>query len=215
MQMHALPAAQAQTMYRCGSNYQDKPCANGQTAKVVSTLRSATPRSEGETVVTIDASCKRRGGDAQKIIWAREGGAQRKDLLAKADSEEQAQLISDIYAVRGNSNEVRANIEKDCMAEKDLGKRLGYVPDAALLKAAKDLQQKLSGMEKPDAAKKEAAIEAEAPPAKKTQTCAMLKLQLEIVSTNARTGADTQNTQTLNQQKRELEKEMAAKGCRN
>lgn len=207
--------AQAQTMYRCGSNYQDKPCTSGQTGKVVNILKSATPTAETESKVAIDASCKRRGEDAKRVIWAREGGAQKKDLLAKADSEEQSQLIADVYAVRGNSADVRANIEKDCMAEKELGKHFGLVPDAALLKAVREVQQKLTANEKGESAKKETLSETEAQGAKKRQACPTLKLRLEILNASLRTGVDPQSQQQLNQQKRDLEKEMAANGCHN
>ena len=39
----AAPAAWAQTMYRCGNSYQDKPCADGQAGRVVGSTRSPAP----------------------------------------------------------------------------------------------------------------------------------------------------------------------------
>ena len=39
----AAPAALAQTMYRCGNTYQDKPCADGQAGRVVGSTKSPAP----------------------------------------------------------------------------------------------------------------------------------------------------------------------------
>ena len=39
----AVPSALAQTMYRCGNTYQDKPCADGQAGRVVGSTKSPAP----------------------------------------------------------------------------------------------------------------------------------------------------------------------------
>ena len=44
----ALPAALAQTMYRCGNTYQDKPCADGK-GSVVGTTNAPKPDTPGKT----------------------------------------------------------------------------------------------------------------------------------------------------------------------
>ena len=205
----------SQTMYRCGSSYQDKPCANGQTSVVVGTQKSAA-RDQSERVTQIDPSCKAKGEEAKKIIWMREGGAQKNDLLAKSNSIEQSQLITEIYAVRGNSNEIRANIEKNCMEQKDVSKRIGSLPDAATLQALVAAQQAMQNTEKSNpgqadlrkSSRDQSAEDVGPPPAKKRLSCPSLKNQLEIVNVSLRAGGDVQSRQTLQQQKRELEKEV-------
>lgn len=205
----------AQTMYRCGSSYQDKPCANGQTSVVVGTQKSAA-RDQSERVSQIDPACKAKGEEAKKIIWMREGGAQKNDLLAKSNSIEQSQLITEIYAVRGNSNEIRANIEKNCMELKDLSKRSIALPDAATLQALVAAQQAAQNAEKSNVGQADAKKtgrdqsleDAGPPPVKKRLPCPSLKNQLEIVNVSLRAGGDVQSRQTLQQQKRELEKEV-------
>ncbi len=112
----ATPLLMAQNLYRCGNSYQDKPCDPGQKSQIIGTLpgngNSGNPRA------ILDGECTRRGEDAKKIIWMREGGATQDALLADAKTEERRKLISDIYAQRGNSSDVRSAIEKDCMQEK-------------------------------------------------------------------------------------------------
>ncbi|WP_395004982.1 hypothetical protein [Undibacterium sp.] len=212
---------QAQTMYRCGSSYQDKPCANGQQGVVIGTAKTSS-QSSTTAAPSVDPACKRRGDDAKKIIWMREAGAQKNDLLAKSTSAEQSQLIADIYAVRGNSNDIRANIEKSCMEEKDVGKRLGIVADGDNAQVLRQVQQALQAAEKSAAqsatnksatASKDMVLEKtqeqmDVPASKKRLPCPNLKNQLEIVKSNLRAGADTQTMQNLNQQKRDLEKEV-------
>lgn len=216
-----VQSSQAQTMYRCGSNYQDKPCANGQQGVVVGTAKTSS-QSTTTPAPSVDPSCKRRGDDAKKIIWMREAGAQKNDLLAKSTSTEQSQLIADIYAVRGNANDIRANIEKSCMEEKDIGKRFGIAADGDNAQILRQVQQVLQAAEKSAAqsatnksatASKEMVSEKtqeqmDVPASKKRLPCPNLKNQLEIVKANLRAGADTQTMQNLNQQKRDLEKEV-------
>ncbi|WP_428718697.1 hypothetical protein [Undibacterium curvum] len=112
----ATPLLMAQNLYRCGNSYQDKPCDPGQKSQIIGTLpgngNSGNPRA------ILDGECTRRGEEAKKIIWMREGGATQDALLADAKTEERRKLISDIYAQRGNSSDVRSAIEKDCMQGK-------------------------------------------------------------------------------------------------
>ena len=63
--------AEAQTMYKCGRQYQDRPCDAGQQGKVVG---GAAP-SQAAPKPGADAECAQRGSAALNIIWAREGGA--------------------------------------------------------------------------------------------------------------------------------------------
>jgi len=107
-------AAQAQTLYRCGNSYQDKPCDKGQKEQILGKL--TTPDNANKPVV--DASCRLRGEDAKKIIWMREAGATQERVLSEAGTDERKKLINEIYAQRGNAADVRAAVEKECMDEK-------------------------------------------------------------------------------------------------
>lgn len=215
--------AQGQTMYRCGNSYQDKPCANGKPGVVIGSNQARTQNSV-DTAEAMDPSCKRRGEEAKKIIWMREGGAQKNDLLAKSNSDEQSQLIADIYAVRGNSNDIRANIEKNCMQERALRaefiKRSGAVSDAEILQALRKAQAAMATTDKSaDKANSKNALteksaetslaEGESSATKKRLPCPNLKTQLEIVNANLRAGADVATMQSLQQQKRNLEKDIS------
>jgi hypothetical protein len=204
-------SAHAQTMYKCGSNYQDKPCANGQTSKVIVTQRSTTTEAETKTVV--DPVCTRRSEDAKKIIWMRQGGAAKEDVMAKADSLAQQRLVDEVYATRGDTPQIRASIEKRCMESRTVQRSPEAMSDAELLSAAKALEKRLNNAEKAEASRV-APAEQEAPAPKRKLPCQNIKMQLEIVSNTIRAGADVQTLQQLNQQKRDLEKDWTAGSCR-
>nr|WP_314860914.1 hypothetical protein [uncultured Undibacterium sp.] len=201
----------AQTMYRCGSNYQDKPCANGQTGKVIGTQR-ATP-TEAETKNTVDSVCAKRSEDAKKIIWMRQGGAAKEDVMAKADSAAQQRLVDEVYATRGDTPQIRASIEKRCMESRTLQRSPESMSDAELLSAAKALEKRINNAEKAEASRV-APVEQEAPAPKRKLPCQNIKMQMEIVNNTIRAGADVQTLQQLNQQKRDLEKDWTAGSCR-
>lgn len=208
--------AQPQTMYRCGSSYQDKPCANGQPGVAIGSVKASTKNSSDQSNAAdvLDPACKRRGEEAKKIIWMREAGAQKSDLLAKSISDEQSQLIADIYAVRGNSNDIRASIEKNCMQERELlrglNKRTNPAADAETMQVLRKVQQVLQENEKAaskNTSAEKIVMESESIP-KKRLPCPNLKTQLEIVNANLRAGADAATMQVMQQQKKELEKDI-------
>lgn len=105
--------ALAQTLYRCGNTYQDKPCS-GQAGKVVTVLKSG---EAGPGLV--DAQCSRRGSDAQKLMWARETGALESDMAAKAKTASERELVAVVYRQNGSSAQVRQAVEAACIAEKE------------------------------------------------------------------------------------------------
>lgn len=104
----------AQTLYRCGNTYQDKPCTNGQQGKVVNILKGGETR-DG----LLDVKCSQRGQEAQKIMWAREAGASEKDMRDKAKDEAERELVTSVYRQRGTSTQVRQAVEAACIAEKE------------------------------------------------------------------------------------------------
>lgn len=109
----SLPA-HAQKMYRCGSTYQDRPCQE-QEGKVVGQMSSQTGSGTAG-----DKECVQRGVTAQKIMWAREGGASLERVLADTQLQAGAsrQLVEEVFRRRGSSASVRTEVEADCVQEK-------------------------------------------------------------------------------------------------
>lgn len=198
--------AQAQTMYRCGKTYQDRPCDNGQQGKVIGS--SEAPRASPKSVA--DASCARRGEDAQKIVWAREGGALQDKLLAEARSGERRKLIADVYAIRGTTGEVRAAIEADCIAEKEMAAKAGMM-GGDVPYPSRDTERKAAAASDADR-KSENAVRAEQSAMRK-RVCDGLKEQLAGNRESQRAGGGVETMERLNQQRRDTESELKTAGC--
>jgi len=110
-------AATGQTLYRCGSTYQDRPCDQGQPGKVVG--RAAADAPAPAPAAQGDPACARRAQAAQKIIWQREAGLTELEQIDRATSPVERELIAEVYLHRGGSREIRAAIEARCVAEKE------------------------------------------------------------------------------------------------
>jgi hypothetical protein len=191
----------AQTMYRCGSTYQDRPCEGGQ--KSTKIIGSASPATSSNGGVT-DAGCIQQGAQAQRIVWSREGGAMLDQQLAKAGSESERQLVSDVYARRGTSSDIRAAIEADCVAAKA---RAAQSPAAAQApnKSATPDQSAI------DAAK--AKERAEQENASKKMQCDRVKKEIGDVASSQRTGGNAAQMEEFSQNKRELDRMLKEAGC--
>lgn len=111
------PSAFAQTMYRCGSSFQDHPCAAGQAGVALGS--GAAPRAARGASSTASASpsvrCTQRGVAAQQISWMREAGKTEQEQAATAGPDKR-DLVAEVYGRHGSSVEVRAAIEADCAA---------------------------------------------------------------------------------------------------
>lgn len=117
---------QAQTMYRCGATYQDRPCA-GADGQVVG--RGAQPARQEQAMASLDPSCQARGSLAQKLMWEKESGLTLAEQLAKPGAD--LELATVVYGRRGSSLDVRRSIEADCAKGLERTKQA-----EALLKAA-------------------------------------------------------------------------------
>lgn len=191
---------QAQTMYRCGSSYQDRPCENGQPGKIIGVNRAPADVDKPK----LDLACSRRGEDAKKIIWQREGGAIQEKLLAEAGSAERRKLISDVYAIRANSGEVRAAIENDCMAEKSRERAYPYLQDEAVPEKSRGAQRSLpAGVTDKQAENV----------ARKRTLCLQLRQLLAANRNSQRSGGSVEAMESLNQQRRDSAAELKAAGC--
>jgi hypothetical protein len=69
---------------------------------------------------TLDPYCVKRGADAQNIVWSRESGKTADDLSRQAQSDQQRQLIAEVYAQRGTAPQVRDAITTQCQRDRDL-----------------------------------------------------------------------------------------------
>lgn len=198
-------SASAQSLYRCGNTYQDKPCEKGD-QKVVGVNRAAAANEKP----ALDLACSRLGEQAKKIIWMREGGALKEKLLSEANSEEQRKLIVDVYSIRGNSTDVRSAIENECMAQKANDRLLGKVSADT---ASASTPKKSAASEQKAETGKSLSANQDANDKQKKQLCSLLRNQITSARDAQRAGASADQQDTLNQQKRDLESQLKTSGC--
>jgi len=205
----------AQSLYRCGSTYQDRPCDGAQKGtKLVGGGGTSTPNGS-----ISDAACVQRGADAQKIVWAREGGAMQDQQLAKATSASQQKLINDVYARRGTSSDIRAAIEADCIAAKERAAQAAALLEASRNGESSSVPAPATGnnQNKPNETDTKAADASRENSARETAQriirCNHMKKQLETVVSNQRAGGSAMRMDDLNQQKREFERRMSLEKC--
>lgn len=104
----------AQTLYRCGKTFQDRPCAAGEPSKIIGS--GPAEQSAGPAQ---DPVCVMRGEQARKLMWVRETGKTRDDQLAAAKTQQERQLIEEIYLMRGNSLQVATMVRDKCIKERE------------------------------------------------------------------------------------------------
>ncbi|MFZ6875413.1 hypothetical protein ACO0LF_25385 [Undibacterium sp. Di27W] len=196
---------QAQNLYRCGSTYQDKPCDNGQAGQII----KKNPSPSLSDKPPLDATCIRRGEEAKKIIWMKEAGAFQDKLIADAKTSEQRKIIADVYAQRGNSNDIRLKIESDCMADKDSDRKLGVRPSDDDLKRQEAAERKASNGDKAKDNTKPDPEDA----ARLQKLCESSRKKLNAASNSQRTGGTAQEMDILAEHKREIEKMLKEMGC--
>ncbi len=208
--LFTLPAA-AQSMYRCGSTYQDRPCEGKQAGKLIGGSSSSTPTS----ATASDVECTKRGSDSLKIVWKREAGAMQDQQLANASSASEQKLINDVYARRGTSSDIRAAIEADCIAAKEKAARM-----AALLEANGVQQNPAAPRQGNPAESNQVSSNTssnlgnnEREAASKKKQCDRLKSELDSTIKNLRSGGNAATMEDLNQKKRDLEQQLKPFGC--
>jgi hypothetical protein len=199
----------AQTLFRCGKTYQDRPCDAGQETKVLTPSRSGATGMQG----SVDASCVQQGIDAQKIVWSREAGAMLDQQLAKARSKDERGLISNAYNKRGTSSEIRASIEAECVAEKERAARLAALtgqsaPPAAAVEVSDPTRQ--NDPYRQTAAKRNLATEEAA---QKKASCERLKERLESVRNGQREGGSSAAMEMFRRDKLDIERQLFRDRC--
>ncbi|MFZ6749971.1 hypothetical protein [Undibacterium sp. Ren11W] len=193
---------QAQTMYRCNSSYQDRPCEAGQQAAVIGKMSVSAQKGD------VDLACTRRSEEAKKIIWSREGGASQEKLMAEASSGDRRKLIADVYAMRADASMVRAAIEKDCMEEK---KQPHVLLDTSEQGPARRSANELKNA---DTAGNSGAnrVQAESNARERAQ-CFNLKSKMQNIRLAQAEGGSVATMETLNQARRAAQTESTALGC--
>jgi hypothetical protein len=153
-----------------------------------------------------------------KIMWAREAGATAERQLSETNRPDERKLILDVYQKNGTAREVRAAIEADCIAEKE---RLALAAELAATAA------KLSGQNQPPQAMPRGPSDAEMKAAEsrrkeedatrktnmKKAQCDNYEVRIENIRKNQRAGSSAQGMESLNQQRRDIEKEKHDSGC--
>lgn len=209
-----LPAFAGGTMFRCGSSYQDRPCEAGQTGKVVGSA-GARPQTASATPAAVDGECAERGNRAKQIVWAKESGKTAEVQLASARSDDERQLITEVYRQRGSSLDVQNAVQAECMAQKERAAQA-----AAMMEAA----GKLQGQGKPPVAPAAtpAPVEAVRPQmaaapdpaiAQKKARCQSLKEQQDALVSRQRAGGDIHQMEQLNRQRQDAAKAVRDAGC--
>jgi hypothetical protein len=214
-----IAAAQAQTMYRCGKTYQDRPCAAGQAGKAMGSAVSSSAPAAGAAG---DAECVQKGKDSLKIVWSREGGATEERLLGEAHSEAQRRFIRDVYRRPGAASTVQAAVEADCVAAKAQAEQDTAIAIAAALKAQREgkLASPPAGYGNPAAASGAAADpaleerrKAEQLAAAAKRRCDGLGSELDRLRADERRGGSAQTMERLAERRRELHAQMSKAGC--
>jgi hypothetical protein len=153
-----------------------------------------------------------------KIMWAREAGASAERQLSETNRADERKLIIDVYQKHGTAMEVRAAIEADCIAEKE---RLALAAQLAATAA------KLSGQSQSPQAMPRGPSDAEMKAAEsqrmeeqdtrnanmKEARCGNYETQIENIRKSQRAGASARGMESLNQQRRDVEKTKRDAGC--
>jgi hypothetical protein len=206
----------AQTMYRCGNKYQDRPCDAGQKSKVMGAAGAGAAASSASS----DAQCAQLGKDALKIVWSREGGATQERLVSEASTSQEKRLVADVYRRRGSAGEIQAAVTADCVEQKEKQER------ADALAAAAARAQKEAGVEpaapaaaprayveSPEAAERRRQERAEQEAAARKRTCASLNSEMDSLRAQERSGGSTAAMERLSQQRRGIQDRMGGSGC--
>jgi hypothetical protein len=207
--------AEAQTLYRCGSVYQDRPCDAGQKGRAVGS--TGTSGAAAAQASGIDAECAQRGRNSNGIVWARESGATQERLLSEATSASERRLIQDVYRRAGAASTVQAAVEADCVVEKQREEQDAAIAIAAALKARRE---GAGGMAQPsavqpvgdDAAQGQAKLAAREVEQKKRQ-CTRYNDDMESLRRQERAGGSAARMDSLNEQRRSLRESMSRAGC--
>ncbi|RZI84573.1 MAG: hypothetical protein EOP38_08450 [Rubrivivax sp.] len=208
------------TMFRCGSSYQDRPCDAGQPSKVVGSGGARATTQAVAAPASVDGDCADRGTRAKQIAWGKEAGKTADVQVAAARSEDERQLVTQVYRQRGSSLDVQNAVQAECMAQKERAAQA-----AALMEQA----GKLLGQNKPSGASSSGLAEGvgrevvAAPPSlppvnqqaasDKKARCQSLNSDLSSITSSQRAGGGMEHMEQLNRQRQTAAKALRDAGC--
>lgn len=215
--------AGAQTLYRCGNKYQDRPCDAGQQGKAVGNSASPGAAAGQASSGAADADCSRRGRASMKVVWGWEGGASAERQLEEINrnssigEEQKAQdrkLVADVYRQRGTANQVSARIEAECIAEKEEKARTKALADALIKSGVKPPSSPASGDSAAPANSAQTGMssadrEAEA----RKSRCRNLNAQQQSIREQQRAGGSAATMDQLNRSYQNVTRSAAEAGC--
>lgn len=189
----------AQTLYRCGKVFQDRPCESNVAGKVIGSGSAAT---QPAAVASTDPVCHQRGERAKRIIWARETGKTQDEQLATATGTGEQTLIREVYLMRGSSTDIAAAVTAKCAAdrEKALQAPAATAPTPAAPPVVSAPVPTSATSEQSDAA------------ARKRQ-CDDIDVRLRGVQEQERAGGSAALMDNLRKQRSDLDNRRRAAGC--
>jgi hypothetical protein len=219
----ALAAGHSHAVYRCGNVFQDTPCDGGAAPKAAARpapsaaadAPAAAPvaASKAATGVSPFAGvCARQGKSALDIVWKREAGALREAQRAK--SPENGKLIDAVYDRRGSAQEISAQIEAECITEKqraaDAAAALAALQQAAGADAPATAPKPATALKEPSNG--ESAPKTAATADNKAQ-CANLRQQLTAVQDRGRQGGNVADMERINTDRRKIDQQISNAKC--
>jgi len=156
-----LPGMAQAALYRCGSNYQDRPCEDATKQEVLRpsgvrvddrpgpAAKPVAAPAKTTAAPSAIAACHGKAERAERIAWKREGGASRAQMLDEmrgrngtTEGREQEALINQVYGRKGSAGEIRAAVHNECLQQA----RSGPAPsklDAPICAALNDQRKRL------------------------------------------------------------------------
>ena len=216
-------SAGAQSLFRCGNVYQDRPCQAGTAQKELTPSGRSAPAAQGGPVAAAPVSaspfaavCSRIGEQAQKITWKREAGATQERQMAELPNtgsrEEMIKVIDSVYRKRGSAPEIRAAVEAECVAE-----RQEAADTAAALRLLQSQQNRTASTPAappvPAPTTTAAAPTAPQTPPGPSPSCGSFRRQLESVNAQLRSGGTVAIMEQLQNQRRDAEKRLREGRC--
>ena len=223
----ALAGTPALAMYRCGNVFQDKPCDSGTEIRLSPSGRPAAGQgpapapppvaaAAATAPANFAAACARFGDQARRMVWKREGGATQEQQLAERGTlppGEHARTVRDVYARRGTAPEIQAQIEAECVADKQK-----EAEAADLLSRLRRQAGETAGgpaAAAPTTATAGDSARASTPAGNKpsASTCKGLRRSVDDVNALLRQGGSARSMEYLQNQRREAETSFSKAGC--
>ena len=208
----ATSPAVAQTMYRCGKSFQDRPCETGSEGKAIGRA-SSSQAAAAPPAGTADTDCAARGERARKVAWAKEVGRTRDDQLALAKTADERQLISDVYQTRGRSADIATTIEAKCVADKEKAARIAA--EAAAMARMQPATAEAVRTPPPSASQNDSAT----PPSNSennvshVRRCQQYRNTIEEIERDQRIGGSGSHMERLRERKKAMESKIADEKC--